>query len=331
MELAVAFPDDGIPVRTASAGGGPTPANGAVRPSDVLLFAGQSRLAWATRRLDGAEVDHAAIALGDDRVSEVTSRGVVVTSLPAMVERHQTALVCRPASAVDAQIALGAVQQFLARPVWYAYQPVVLLALLCLTKPLAWQNPAVRRLVRTVLDHASGLLQNLAERGRTHLFCSDYVARCHPELTPRPPAAVAAPEAGVYVDLVRDMPDQAKGPPGWLARRLGRQPRLTTAVAEADLAPLVLAFAADQSGGKSVDLEPLGTGPEPLGTPSRIPSADLVAAGVTFRDLLLATSAMPIERTADAWDDLDRFAAATVTPAGLLGSPDLTVVEELRA
>lgn len=69
----------------------------------------------------------------------------------------------------------------------YAYEQILLLALLCVTRKVE-PSAIFSRLVRAVLDKAASYFSNIAAgiTGGEPMICSEFVFRCYDEADPRP-------------------------------------------------------------------------------------------------------------------------------------------------
>ncbi|MEJ7812572.1 MAG: hypothetical protein WKG32_19325 [Gemmatimonadaceae bacterium] len=160
-----------------------------MQTGDVMLYRGTSWLAKAIRLFDGTDVNHAAIYLGSQRVGESIKQGVVARDLPTSLRGNEWVLVRR---LKDMPPDMGPVSTradlYLAQGLRYAYEQILLLAFLGLTrKPKV--TPVLRALLRTALDAAaSALTQMIAAatmgKGRQPMICSEFVYRCYDEALP---------------------------------------------------------------------------------------------------------------------------------------------------
>lgn len=151
-----------------------------IQTGDVLLFHGNSFVAKAIRFLDGGEVNHAAIALDATTLAEATGHGLDTTPIAVGVENNVTTWVLRPTGGDPAAAARRAVE-YEASGVLYAYQQILLLAALCLTRRIPIGNRIFRTVVRRVLESAADLLNALIDKGADLMICSEYVYRCYRE------------------------------------------------------------------------------------------------------------------------------------------------------
>ena len=159
-----------------------------IQPGDVLLFHGKGFVSWAIRKIDGSEVNHAAIALADGQLAEAGGTGLASRAIPTAFSDDNYMLV-RHHNATDGRDpVLAKANAYLTEHNFYAYQQIVLLAFLGLTRQIPARGLA-RRMIRSALDHASSALMNMLPVGKSWMICSEYVYRCFDEavdLTPDP-------------------------------------------------------------------------------------------------------------------------------------------------
>lgn len=229
-----------------------------VRAGDVLLFHGRGFVSWAIRKFDGSDVNHAAIALGPDTVGEAGGRGLQVTPLAQATGSNDFSVVRRFDDA-ELEDVVNVANNYVTGGRPYAYQQIVLLAILASTRKIPLP-PIGRRFLRSALDHAAAALNAFVDRGGTRsMICSEFVYRCYEEVPGGPPppfhlkvllgGVPFAPSEGSVVDWALGLPDDAI--PGAAPAPFGpTSPELIDlaeidAWAEADLAPLIAAYAAE--------------------------------------------------------------------------------------
>lgn len=167
-----------------------------IRPGDVLLFHGKGFVSWAIRKIDGSEVNHAAIVLPDGQLAEAGGTGLRSRALPTSFTEDDYMLVRRHLTTDPAGPVLEKALGYLANANFYAYQQIVLLAVLGLTRQIPARGLA-RRMIRSALDHASRALMDLLPVGASWMICSEYVYRCFDEAVDGTPDPYAVQIAGV--------------------------------------------------------------------------------------------------------------------------------------
>jgi hypothetical protein len=285
-----------------------------VQPGDVLLFHGKGFISWAIRLFDGTEVNHAAIALGAGQLAEAGGHGLQQRAVPAAMGDGEYMLVHRLQATNDLKPVIAKANTFLTEGHLYAYQQIVLLAFLGLTRRIPLPRLA-RRLVRSALDHATSAVVDLLPIGASWMICSEYVYRCFDEATNARPdpytlaiggvtfGPAAAESDGTLLDWgldnvralpaaqVRITPSVAFGP--------AVAPAVTLAAIEADLAPLVAEYAAHvEAAGAAPSFDPpplldITFGAQPP-LPPEPTDEEMLASMTKFGEAILGrTSASP--------------------------------------
>jgi hypothetical protein len=182
-------------------------------PQDVLLFRGTGLMSKLIILLDGSPYSHAGLYWDGDSVAEALGSGLTVRPL-AVSEAGHTIVTCArlaiPAS--DMSPVHRAADRYVATGERYAYEQILLLGFLCLTRKLPFA-PSLKRLVRKILDQAAELLNKLAEGGKQPLICSEFVFRAYDEADPRPHDAYEIEVDGTRSDAIRSLgtPRVARG------------------------------------------------------------------------------------------------------------------------
>jgi hypothetical protein len=178
---------------------------------DVLLYRGEGWLAKAIRFFDGSEVNHAGLYLGDGTVGEAMAKGLERRDLATSVGHHSRVLARRLKQTPSTMApVVGRGTTLLNEGHRYAYEQLILLALLTLTrKPKV--TPILRFLVRSVLDAAAAVLARLAGGSQEPMICSEYVYRCYDE-------ALASPQDEYSIEV--NAPPSVIASPG-NTRRVG--------------------------------------------------------------------------------------------------------------
>lgn len=246
-----------------------------VKAGDLLLFHGDSFVSWAIRRIDGSEVNHVAIALGDGRMAEAGGGGLVDSPVPTAFNDDNYAFVRSHLAPDPRDAVLRVANDYLTTRNFYAYQQIVLLAVLGLTRRIPARGLA-RRMIRSALDHAARSLQDLLPVGRSWMICSEFAYRCFDEAVDTEPdpwkvaisgLSFASEAAGLdsWIDWAQDRPDGARLGPFGPAELSFASPASAEEVmaaqerdAEAELAPLIAEWA--RFAGEDPD-DPLPPGP----------------------------------------------------------------------
>ncbi len=114
----------------------------------------------------------------------LVDKGVVRRPLDTSVAGSEWVLVRRLKDTPrDMQPVLHRTQWYVDQTNRYAYEQILLLAFLCLTRKVKF-TPILDRLLRSVLDNAAALLNRLSDNGREPMICSELVYRSYDEALP---------------------------------------------------------------------------------------------------------------------------------------------------
>lgn len=331
-----------------------------IRAGDVLLFHGKGFVSWAIRLGDGTDVNHAAVALGDGMLAEAGGLGLQSRTVPVPGEGEYFRIHRLEGTEALAPV-VSVAQDYLSKRNFYAYQQIVLLAVITLIRRLPLPRVA-RRLVRAALDHAAGALMDLLPVGKEWMICSEYVYRAFDEALADPDDVYTLSVAGISLaqaasagntllewaienahDIEVTPPATFRGAPAPI------DPLQRVAAIEADLAPLIAdyAYALYEAGElrDPADLPPVLDAsfgpPRDLG---QDPTDDeLIASAGQFAARLIAARGEPLPTEA-AFGGVGATVGATalkgalkglqsmavqpnfVTPGDLLKSPSLNLV-----
>ena len=180
-------------------------------PGDVLLYRGKGLISDAIRFIDRSEVSHAGLFLGrygeqGRTVGEAIREGVIRRELPKSIEHAdwvESRRLKEAPSSIDPVLERAA--YYLESGERYAFEQILLLAFLCITRNLAGSS-VLGRLIRETLDAAAAFLLHLFNTGREPMICSEFVVRCYREALPgsvdlpvRAPGALRFGERGVPI------------------------------------------------------------------------------------------------------------------------------------
>ena len=160
-----------------------TIAKSQLRGADVFLYRGTGWVAEAIRFVDGTDFHHAGLYLGREAVGEALGNGVVRTTLVQSVAASKRVLVRRLKQDVTLQPVLDRAQTYLAQGHRYAYEQILLLTFLALTRKLPVAT-SLRALLRSVLDRAAEVVAGIVGAGKEPMICSEFVFRCYDEAAP---------------------------------------------------------------------------------------------------------------------------------------------------
>ncbi|PWU19762.1 MAG: hypothetical protein C5B50_05750 [Verrucomicrobia bacterium] len=157
---------------------------------DVLLYHGDSFISKLIRLFDGTEYSHASIWTGT-QVVEALGEGVVGRDLKPSVAGAKFVDVYRyvnkdtgqmlgdDGSPLPAKPVLAQADQFEKDHDRYAYEEILLLAVLASTRQVTAPIPFLGLIVRNILDHAADVVARLTSSGKEPLICSELVYRCY--------------------------------------------------------------------------------------------------------------------------------------------------------
>jgi hypothetical protein len=162
-----------------------------LKQGDIFLYHGSSFVAGMIRLMDGGDYSHASIYEGQGNVVEALSEGLtrdsaatsIAGSLPIDVFRYtdQKGVTigdpALPSDPINREI-----DAYMANPHRYAYEDILLLAMLTATRrlPIGWV-PGLELILRNILDSAAEVVANLVAQGREPLICSEFVYRVFDE------------------------------------------------------------------------------------------------------------------------------------------------------
>ena len=155
---------------------------------DILLYRTKSLMGRAIRLLDGTEVSHAAIFLGDEVAEALAREGLVQRPVAESIndESEWVAVMrVRPVPGPMTPV-LAVARKYLDQGNRYGYGQILLLAGICLTRKVDWDNWLLRRIGRTVFDKSTALLEKFRKEGKEPMICSEFVFRTYDEAQPEP-------------------------------------------------------------------------------------------------------------------------------------------------
>jgi len=165
-----------------------------LKPGDVLLMQGTGIVSDLIRMFDQGRYSHAAIYDGQN-VAEMLSPGTTVRPVAESVADAWFVDVYRFISndgqplgnpGLDPQPVLGRIRYYEQNRQRYAYEQILLLALLCATRSEAQQNlsPVLAMILRRILDSAAEKIASMIHAGKEPMICSELVYRCYTEAGP---------------------------------------------------------------------------------------------------------------------------------------------------
>jgi hypothetical protein len=183
-----------------------------LRAGDILLLRSPGAAAWVARLFDGADVDRAALYLGEGRVAEAAGDAVALRSLDQCVAGSESAVARRLKEPAPMEPVLGRAEAL--RQERTAAAPEVLLALLCVSRKLR-ATPGLRALQRASLESGAAAL-----KGAAGLTGAQFVWRCYEDALPEPSDVYTVRLSDLHnLEVVSGVPVV---PGAGVGRRLGR-------------------------------------------------------------------------------------------------------------
>ena len=304
---------------------------GELRPAelhagDVLLLRSRGVAAWAVRLFDGAEVDRAALFLGDGKVAEAFGDAVVFRPLDDCLATAERAIARRLKEPAAMDPVLARAEALRDAPA--TGRPEVLLALLSISRKLR-VTPSLRLLQRSTLEAAAA-----AVRQPSPLVDAQLVWRCFEDALPEASDLYTVRLNELHnFEVIAGVP---MVPGAGVARRLGRgvHPESVLAWAAQPLVRTRLGSVAPAAG-RAPPLEELlasyqqevragATAPPPARaeTDALLSSLQAFALALGGKSPPLAKGALPPQM-----EMLFRSAADLCTAGDLLRSEDLFTLE----
>lgn len=157
-------------------------------PGDILLYRASNALNNAVsvliRKLDGTEVSHAGLYLGDCEVGEsliLGNPGLHANPLQTSIAGCDWVEVHRLASTEDLKPVLSAANKRLANGSSYGFDQIMLVAAICVTRKLDLGGGLFRKIVYGVLQKANEFVRMMSSQGREPMICSEFVYRAYDE------------------------------------------------------------------------------------------------------------------------------------------------------
>jgi hypothetical protein len=260
------------------------------RAGDVFVFNGGSLISKAIRFFDGADVNHAALAIDGTAMIEAAGEGLRRSPIQDALRTSNFTAVLRLPDAQDFGPVVTTANTFLANRTKYAYQQIVLLAILCVTRRVEIGNRLLRWVARRALEHAAGLINALIEHQKETMICSEFVYRSYVD-NKDPRYALAkndrwrnqttldAAATTTVMDWARAQSDPAAVPRP-AGAGIGADPDLIAKHAEDELEPLIATYLAK----KGVENVPARMTPMAVGDIPEVSDDELQVAAIHIRD-----------------------------------------------
>jgi hypothetical protein len=163
----------------------------ALQAGDVVLYHSNTVVGFLIRLFDGTDVNHAGLYLGPAQngtpmVGEALLGGLKRQTLAASYGRNKCLLARRlDPAATTMKPVLKAAEGYLSNGSRYAYEQILLLALLGLTRKIRL-TPVLGALLRKILDQAASAVSKAFRdaAGGDPMICSEFVYRSYAEAKP---------------------------------------------------------------------------------------------------------------------------------------------------
>jgi hypothetical protein len=158
-----------------------------LKAGDILLYNSDNLVARLIRKFDNAEVSHAGLYLGNGQVGEaliVGNPGLNRNPIAASVKGSTWVEAARLRTDVDFDPMLAKADWYLDQGNRYAYEQVLMLAMILLTRKLDQNNWLVRQIAERTLSGCARLLHRWRDEGREPMICSEFVFRAFDEALP---------------------------------------------------------------------------------------------------------------------------------------------------
>ena len=160
-------------------------------PGDVLLYRSSDSwrnvIAAMIRKIDGTEVSHAGLYIGEGLVSEaliVGNGGLHSNPINKSFAGCDWIEVRRLPGGLPTTPVLEVADKYVAQKNRYAFEQIFLLAPILLTRKLDLDDGLLRKIIVGTFDKANELINQLLDAGREPMICSEFVFRTYDEVDP---------------------------------------------------------------------------------------------------------------------------------------------------
>lgn len=148
---------------------------------DIILYHGYSPMANLIRFFDDAEYNHASICVAKGQVGEATATGLKRHTIENSIKGNDVIVLRLPSVSDNLQPVIKKADKYLATGNPYAYDQILMLAFLGLTRKIP-NNAFYKWLLRRILDQAADWL--LPQGDKQPMICSEFVYRSYDEALP---------------------------------------------------------------------------------------------------------------------------------------------------
>ncbi|TWT37182.1 hypothetical protein KOR34_21290 [Posidoniimonas corsicana] len=157
-------------------------------PGDVLLYrasnAWKNAMSVLIRKLDGTEVSHAGLYLGDEQVGEsliMGNPGLHPNPLHYSIAGCDWVEVRRLTSTHELGAVLTAANRRLSDGSRYGFDQILLVAAICVAHKVNLGDGLLRKIIYGVLHRANEFIRLISSEGREPMICSEFVYRAYDE------------------------------------------------------------------------------------------------------------------------------------------------------
>ena len=159
-----------------------------LKPGDVLLYSSRSWIGKLIRKLDGTDVTHAGIFLGDGHVGEalmVGNAGINANPINDSFAGSDWIEARRLHDVnLDTSHITRVAKKYIAEGNRYAYAEIVLLAVILMTRKLDLHDSKLGRIAWVVFRKVNNWIESVFDQGREPMICSEFAFRCYDEADP---------------------------------------------------------------------------------------------------------------------------------------------------
>lgn len=175
-----------------------------LKAGDVFLYHKTSWISRMIRLFDGSDYSHTSIYDGS-AIAEAIGKGVVSNPIAESIKEAKLVDVCRFRSSTGQglddphygyQPVIDRISYYVSQGQRYAYEEIVLLALLTSTRrlPIVGWIPGLGKILRTIFDSAADVLNKIIAAGKEPMICSELVYRCYSEAGDKYKLSIAGAE-----------------------------------------------------------------------------------------------------------------------------------------
>lgn len=154
-----------------------------LQPGDMLLYSGQSWVGKLIRKLDGTDVTHAGVYLGQGQVGEALMVGNPgIQSNPFSLTDSNWIEVRRLAdSGLDRKPIINVANAYIEDGNRYAYAEILLLAVILVTRKVDLEKSRLGAIAFWSMKKANNWIEKMLIGGREPMICSEFAFRCYDE------------------------------------------------------------------------------------------------------------------------------------------------------